>query len=537
MSDPPAAPRLASPVPLLTALWPWLLAGAGMAAVALVHQDYGATWDEGAQAKYGELALAYFASGLEDTACNDFLDLRLYGPLYEMIPAAVYGPGNRFEVRHLFFGLLGVWILPAVALYGRLFRVPRLAPLAVVALCMLPRFVGHLCNNSKDVPFALATAWFLLAATWLALRGASWRRVLACGGALGLTAWARPGGVPLMVVYLIGVVALASLLRLPGSPAERRRLWLAIPLAAAVGWLLMILPWPWAHADPIRHPLAAMLSSADFAASYPVLFEGEVVASDRLPWSYLGKYLLITTPPTLLLLAALGAGLAAIWLLRRRSRERALLGGVTLMWLGVPLLAFVVQRPNVYDGLRHFLFVLPAVAVLAGLGAAAILERAQRARWRAVAWPAVLAALLLPAQDLIALHPYQTTHFNGLVGGLGGAYGRYETDYWVSSYREAMLWINRQAAGEPRRIVRVLVAGGEGVYVRPAAEHYAAANVEVVTPREIEVRRLEPAAIDFYLATTRYGLDRALPGPIVHSVGRRGAVFAVIKRLAGPARE
>ena len=143
-----------------------------------------------------------------------------------------------------------------------------------------------------------------------------------------------------------------------------------------------------------------------------------------------------------------------------------------------------------------------------------------------------LAVLLLasPLIDVGALHPYQMTYFNSLVGGLEGAAGRYETDYWVSSYREAMLWIHRQSP--PGRTVRVLVAGAEGDYARPAAEAYAAPGVEIVTPYQVQRDRLPRSAVDYYLATTRYGLDRGFDGPVVHTVGRRGAVFAVVKRVA-----
>ena len=37
-------------------------------------------------------------------------------------------------------------------------------------------------------------------------------------------------------------------------------------------------------------------------------------------------------------------------------------------WLFVPIVYFVIFRPTLYDGIRHFLFVLPAIALLAGFG-------------------------------------------------------------------------------------------------------------------------------------------------------------------------
>lgn len=47
------------------------------------------------------------------------------------------------------------------------------------------------------------------------------------------------------------------------------------------------------------------------------------------------------------------------------------------------------------------------------------------------------------------LHPYEYLYFNALVGGLKGAAGRYETDYWGKTNREAILWLrDHELAGK-----------------------------------------------------------------------------------------
>src|SRR5262249_12072337 len=51
------------------------------------------------------------------------------------------------------------------------------------------------------------------------------------------------------------------------------------------------------------------------------------------------------------------------------------------------------------------------------------------------------------------------TYFNGLVGGVAGADGRFDTDHWPNTYREALRWVNEQAARRPREVVTVAVAG------------------------------------------------------------------------------
>ena len=100
----------------------------------------------------------------------------------------------------------------------------------------------------------------------------------------------------------------------------------------------------------------------------PVLFDGETYSSDRLPRHYTVQYLLITTPLPLLVLAAIGAIAGAAAFLRDRASAVGRMGALTLCWLLAPLTLFVVLRPNVYGGIRHFIFVFPAIAILAGLG-------------------------------------------------------------------------------------------------------------------------------------------------------------------------
>ena len=136
--------------------------------------------------------------------------------------------------------------------------------------------------------------------------------------------------------------------------------------------------------------------------------------------------------------------------------------------------------------------------------------------------------LLLPVLDLVRLHPYQVTFHNAIVGGVKGAAEDYWTDYYLSSYTEAVKWVNEQAARTPDEKAVVVVAAGMAV-VQWAAE-YAADNVEVVSIRKLDPSRSTLAPADFLIATTRNGTDRTYPeARVVHEIGRDGVVFCVVK--------
>lgn len=538
-----------------------LLAIAVVAAVA-VHDDFGVTWDEGAQARYGRLALDYYATAGRDLDVNRFYNLMNYGPIVEVATAAAARarPEAPFETRHLLLGLSAALALPAIAAFARLYRRPHLPLLSATILLLTPRFTGHAFNNSKDVPFALGVIVCMAAlAPVFVDRDHSWRRVLLAGLALGLALSVRPGGILLLALFFVGMSALGRwTLGPPPAGLSKQARQAAI---LGVAWIVLFLCWPWAQEHPLRSLSDAASLAVSFPVPIPVLFEGRIVASHDLPWYYLPKFLLLTTPPTLLALFVVGTVVSIVRALRdRRSRETAL-SGITLMWFFLPVAIFVARRPPVYDGLRHFLFILPALAVLAAVGANEVRRLVARRAGSVAGWAIVGALVLLPVKDLVRLHPYQMTYFNGLAGGLREAAGRYETDYWIAGYREAMQWLNGTPVVEGGRPTRVLVAGQpvpdpemlseepecwterrkpyrleiSRHFVKDAAAHAAASNVAVYILPELWDAEIPTDRMDFYVATTRFGYDRCFPeAPVIHRVGRDGVTFVVVKDLRRP---
>jgi hypothetical protein len=54
---------------------------------------------------------------------------------------------------------------------------------------------------------------------------------------------------------------------------------------------------------------------------------------------------------------------------------------------------------------------------------------------------------LLPSVfGIVSLHPYEYIYYNSFVGGVSGAEGRFETDYWAISFREAAEYVNENAS-------------------------------------------------------------------------------------------
>jgi hypothetical protein len=507
---------------------------------AWIFADYGITWDEGVQSTYGEMVVDCFASGGRDVRCNEYRNLFYYSPLFEGLAAAAYrgAAGFKYEIRHALIGLAALCTLAAVWRFGRLFGPVNVPCIALLALLMMPRFIGHAFNNSKDIPFACGFAWAMVAIGRLLLRRRwSWPDVLLCGAGIGLALSMRVGAV-LLFPFLFAGVALSWVL----IPDERRK-WrtdlvargIRVMALIALAWGIMTAFWPWTHASPLIRPLAALSEMSSFSHSYPMQFAGEIIESSQAPRHYLPWYLAITTPIAVLLLALVGLAVSLRDQWSRPREPRTILVFLLQLWLLFPVAYFIVAQPNVYDGIRHFLFVLPAMALFCGLGAAWILDRVGARR----VWVAgVLTALLGTSMwSLVTLHPYQSSYFNAFVGGLRGAWRDYDVDYWTSSYREAMQWILRESAERPDETLSIVVACN--TFNRPCAEHYlerAAREATGAVPVTMDCvwTGREPIApgTSYYVGMRRYGrAETFFPDwPVVRHIGRRGALFTVIKR-------
>jgi hypothetical protein len=105
----------------------------------------------------------------------------------------------------------------------------------------------------------------------------------------------------------------------------------------------------------------------------------------------------------------------------------------------LPLMVAMVKRPALYNGIRHFLFVIPPMAVVAGVGFAWLVDRVKRQGLTAVVGvnAVFVVALMLPLTEMIRLHPYQYTYFNHAAGTVRAADALYMLDYWGLALKQA----------------------------------------------------------------------------------------------------
>ncbi|HTP00732.1 MAG TPA: hypothetical protein VMJ64_05105 [Anaerolineales bacterium] len=492
-----------------------------------VFRDYGLTWDEPLFYKYGDalgyaytpanwfsghfdLNQSYGPSGDDHKNRGPAYLLLAREPVYLLNAVGLDTPSAWHLLNFLAF-LLGVYFVDQLA--ERLVQ-PWAAASAAALFAFQPMLWGHAFINPKDMPFLV----FLTGSIWLGFRMVDhlvevdsetpvrrFRHVLVPALMLGLATANRVLG-PLAAL----IIAAYMLVQRP-----RARLFLWLVPYALISVLVVYATWPYLWEGPTRFVDAFRFMSEN-PTVLPVLFGGQVYRAYDLPRRYLPFLLFFTLTEFVWLLGALGS---ALGLYQFRSDRRRLSQVILLMlWFAVPAAYVILRRPPMYDGMRHFLFILPPVFVLTGIAFEFIFRRIRRPAVNA----AVVAVILLPGLIGIArLHPYEYAYYNSLLGGTAGAFRRYETDYWLTCYKEAVETFDREESGP----VKLYVHREPEV-----AQPYAAPNIAVLDERGA---RSQIASGDFILVNTRTNEDRQTfhDAPVLLSVGRAGATFCEIKRI------
>jgi Dolichyl-phosphate-mannose-protein mannosyltransferase len=453
---------------------------------------YGFTTDDVNGFERAKMTFAFLSSaGAEQEGVGDFKITNFYGAMPDVIALALQKvfPSLGFDSRHLvsaLFGVIGIYYTGRLASF---FGGMWIGLIAAVLLTFNPLWLGYIFINIKDIPFATA----LLAASYHALwiqgredqpNWLSWASLAIWSGLLATT---KILGLPMLGIVVF--ILLAALL------FERRELQVRVIAVRAAGVAAAVvlgtiacalLFWPQLFLYAPSQTLAVLLDFMDFSGwQGAVLLNGATYAYDQVPRYYVVTYLLISTPLFPLVLFFLAVPVA-IW-----SGRFSVLGLVA-----VPLAFVLVQaitHSTVYNGARHFLFIIPFMMAAAAFPLAAFVTGKWPAWARAGGAVALLGFIGASSFSMIKLFPYQYSSYNSLVGGIEGAQGRFYIDVWRSGHREALRLLANSTS--PGNVYPVYSCGSLMNYVeyrqfRPVRDPHQAVYI-IALPRGCPVSRFQ----------------------------------------------
>jgi hypothetical protein len=339
--------------------------------------------------------------------------------------------------RHVILPLMTAFFLVLLYYFARR-RWSALRGLGAVGLLLtFPYFWGHTFNNLKDVSllifFSLAVMSFV---EWTVTRKLKffYGFFVMWGLALAIKAYA------LLVPVVLGVWVLVRPRdreaggRMPRPPSILHAIAGLCITAALV--LSLYAPAIWGVADRGSIFQAWHEHAKHITYGYPSPFNLNSFVQ-----------VLFRTPLLVLVFALIGVIAAA------RDYRKEPLNALLLVWLLVPLVVPCFPRVLIYhNGMRLFMVFLVPFCMLSSIGvgrAAGFLARRLKANGTTLRWGLLAATVGASLWGVVSTHPYETTFFNALAGGLKGAQEKKiadSWDYWLNSYREAEHWIDGNGA-------------------------------------------------------------------------------------------
>ena len=402
--------------------------------------DAGISGDEYLHLRQSYAVINYYKTLGQDRSCmhTPKTFLKYYGQSYDnfaTLVSDIFSIEDIFTLRHILNAIAGWLIVLFTWLTAKYLSNKRTAMIAVVLLLLSPRFIGHSFNNLKDIPFALgfiASLYFLL--KYLsAMKSSPFRYKLGLIAAIAFTISIRPGGLLLYAyMWMFAAIRYWQLYRFSFKEIIPE----AIPLLyiTFTSYFAGLLFWPYALENPIWHPIQSSIVMTDYYVTIRQLFEGTFYWSDQLPWYYLMKYIFITIPVVVILGIVLGIIFSRKYF---RNKESGLNMFILLFYILFPILFILVKSSNVYGAWRHVLFIYPPLIVFSGIGISLFFERLKKKYEKYIFTVLILIFSLQPLIFMIRNHPLEIVYFNPFIGGIKGAIGNYEMDYYFHSTRPA----------------------------------------------------------------------------------------------------
>jgi len=440
----------------------WGLLVIFLLAVVIISRDAGISGDEKVHYEHSEKVYNFYKTLGKDKSAlyTPKTHLQYYGQSFDnfvTILIHIFNIDDVYAFRHLMNSIIGWLAVVVTGLFAVYLSGYRTGIIVVLLFAVSPRFLGHLQNNLKDIPFALT----YIAGVFLSLKtvfsGSKPSKqtiallVLSIAASIGI----RAGGI-LLIIYLWFFVLLYFLYRhFSGIKITVKEIVYHLKLLVCVSlisYFMGLLLWPYALTNPFFKPWQSYQVMTNFPTTLRQIFNGGYYWSDYLPWFYLPKYMLITIPFVVL------SGVVVFLVFSARIFKNGKILPLLLLVFTIvfPPVFAILKHANLYGAWRHFIFIYPGIVLLAALGFSEFFSVIKKNWTKFLLILTVLILAIHPVKFMIANHPYYYLYFNPFVGGLKGAYGKYETDYYYHSMRKGTEWlINYLNEVQPKRNIRV----------------------------------------------------------------------------------
>ncbi len=334
--------------------------------------------------------------------------------------------------------------------------------IASICLSLYPLFFAESHFNIKDPPetaFIGLTIWTF----WESLNKKSWKWLITSALAFSLAL-----GTKFNVLFLPFIILPYMFVRYFQSLNKFRKIpvsyLIALFLSPFIIALVFFGTWPYLWQDLLTNTISIF-------KFYKDLGTGAVYQQAYLLPSGFNVYpiywIITTTPVWILILTLLG-----IWFAVKNINKKQSVTLLWLLWFFVPILRVSLPHTALYGGVRQIMEYVPAMALLAGLGAYYLVTKIKmRSNKLLMKTCFFLVSCLLLLVPVVKYHPNENVYFNFLVGGLSGAHEREipsNGNSFGNAYYQAAGWINENVEeGAKVSLLQGTLTNIPVIYLRP----------------------------------------------------------------------
>jgi hypothetical protein len=342
-----------------------------------------------------------------------------------------------FQITHLitaFVGLMGT--LAFLFLRKTISGFHNIALITLIILLSIPIWTGNLFHNIKDIPLATGYTLISIGLILFALNFQNNKKKLVSQLIICLAILIIIGTRPAIMFssalsFVFVILFLWKFKKIQLSQVLKSFLPIIVFLLVSTP---LILP------QFLSEPKVSLLRLLGVSSEFP--WTGSTLTAGKLyPASFSMDYYLLwlfaQTPLLVLVFFSLG-----MFFFFRNIRSNKLTDNnfVLMMFfiqfMAVPFYALISQSA-IYNGLRHILFIYPAIAFFAAFGFLSAWQVLKSSLQRKILLFTLIISIVGPNIESFILRPFQQSYFNPTISALFTVSTSWETEFLGTSFREA----------------------------------------------------------------------------------------------------
>ena len=508
----------------------------------------GLSWDEGTHLIMGFERLNYFLSLGLDKIDRSVLTIQYYPGLTFTVAAfftTIFPSKFEIEILHLvnlFFSIAAIF---GIYNLSKVFFNKAVARIAFLITFFNPIFFGHMFMNPKDTVVTSSYVWiifFIIKYLKDQLNNEKRKKIIlyiSLIGVLGMGARLAFWGTLLPVVLFI-FIDIFYFKKFTCKNFSKKYFFFDIFKIFVISYFVLVLFWPETHGNIIFYPTQYFFETLGNFKNYGLqgqsgagmpmgLMNGEYFYANSPPKNYLLINLLYKLPEYIILSYIFF--IFFIFLEKNNFKKfYSFFYKVTfivLIFLSANLMHIFNPYPT-YDGLRHFLYIMPLLSIIPALTIYMILLKVNNFKFK-TAGVILSCLILLSLYKFLTIAPYQYIYLNLFAGKSKEHSTKFENDYWNISLKEL---ISKSSFLNQKRI-KLTVCGIEREHVKIYLKKFNYSKVMLVRHDE---------EFDYIIMNNRvtyediYSLESAstcfqkYKGSTITFVERNGLVISQIKK-------